>query len=268
VYYRAKPDAEFWARHWMPKLSSAYYAASDAGDLGWIRTALPRHLAPPARILDAGCGLGTYVVALRARGYQAEGVEWSGDLVEAVRRVRPELPIRQGDATALESPDGAFDGYVSLGVMEHREEGPQAFLREAWRVLKPGGMAFVSVPYLNALRRLKMRMGFFAGRLPRDLDFYLLAFDREDFSRELAQAGFTVVEQMSYGGLQGLVEELPFLRQLLRCPWLGRHIERGLRVWEWGEYHLGHVVLFVCRKNATTVTSVGDGRQPGGGGAP
>lgn len=41
-----------------------------------------------------------------------------------------------------------------MGVIEHFEEGPHAPLKEAYRVLNPGGLAFVSVPTVNIIRRI------------------------------------------------------------------------------------------------------------------
>ena len=43
-------------------------------------------------------------------------------------------------------PDNHFDAYLSLGVIEHWEEGPQQAIDEAYRVIKPGGYFFVSTP--------------------------------------------------------------------------------------------------------------------------
>ena len=59
------------------------------------------------------------------------------------------MPVIQGDILDLKYPDAHFDAYISQGVIEHFEEGPQQALNEAWRVLKPDGLAFITVPYLN-----------------------------------------------------------------------------------------------------------------------
>ena len=88
-------------------------------------------------------GLGQDVLALRVRGYDAEGVDWGSETVQAVRELYPELPIRASDVTQMEVPDGYYKGYISLGVVEHRQEGPQPFLKEASRVLERDGVAYL-----------------------------------------------------------------------------------------------------------------------------
>jgi SAM-dependent methyltransferase len=142
------------------------------------------------------------------RGYHAEGIEWSDAVVSAVHAFHPDLPIRQGDATRLDLPSNTYDAYVSLGVMEHRRDGPEPFLGEARRVLRPGGVAFISVPYCHALRRARIRLGLYHRRPPTDLDFYQYAFGREEFAAYLVSAGFAVLAQVSYGVVTGLREEI------------------------------------------------------------
>ena len=58
-------------------------------------------------------------------------------------------------ANALVTPykDSSFDAAFSSYVAEHFEEGPEELFREIHRVLKPGGLFFVVVPYNNTFRR-------------------------------------------------------------------------------------------------------------------
>jgi SAM-dependent methyltransferase len=49
----------------------------------------------------------------------------------------------------LDYPNDYFDAYFSWGVFEHFEQGLVGPITEAWRMLKPGGFLFVSVPYQN-----------------------------------------------------------------------------------------------------------------------
>ena len=155
AYYLEPATAEFWDHHWSGALDRSSYVEAEAGQLAWFEEPFTRYLPASGTILEAGCGIGLYVVALRKRGYNVVGVEWAARTVERVRSIFPGIPVTSGDVTALDVPDGTYAGYVSLGVMEHRREGPEPFLREAFRVLAPGGIAMISVPHFHVLRRLK-----------------------------------------------------------------------------------------------------------------
>jgi SAM-dependent methyltransferase len=247
VYYLSAADASFWEQHWQTYLSPERYTAADRGHLGWFEEPFTRYLPRQGRILEAGCGLGQYVLALRVRGYDVEGVEWASETVKAVRAIYPDLPIRVGDVARLEVPDGTYSGYISIGVAEHRREGPELFLQEAYRVLKHGGMALISVPYFHPLRRLKARLGLYRGR-PDSMEFYQYAFTETEFTTLLQAAGFKIIDQMIYNGFKGVKDEIPLLRRMFEWPGIGRRLQRWLLSWKWADQKLGHMILFVCRK--------------------
>jgi SAM-dependent methyltransferase len=246
AYYLEAADADFWDNHWKTYFSAEIYAGSEAGALGPLEEVFISHLPRAGHILEAGCGLGYYVVALGVRGYCVEGVDWSEETVAAVKSLYPDLPIRVGDATRLEAPDGYYSGYISLGVVEHRREGPGPFLQEAYRVLAPGGVVFISVPYFHLLRCLKARLGIYRGR-PEGLEFYQYAFTETEFAGLLQAAGFEIVDRMLYGGFKGVKDEIPLLRRMAGWRGIGWRLQRWLSR-GWIERNLGHMILFVCRK--------------------
>jgi SAM-dependent methyltransferase len=110
------------------------------------------HLDRTGCVLEAGCGLGQYVLLLRERGYPVVGADWSFDAVRDGARAGGPLTVM--DLRALGIRTGSVSTYLSLGVVEHDPEGPDAILREAARVLRPGGTLLISVPYWNGVRRL------------------------------------------------------------------------------------------------------------------
>jgi len=67
------------------------------------------------------------------------------------------LQVEFGDILDIHYPDNAFDAYISMGVIEHFEDGPLPALKEAYRVLKPDGLIFVSVPTVNISRKFVRR---------------------------------------------------------------------------------------------------------------
>ena len=247
AYYLDAADVDFWEQHWKTYLSPKMYMGAEQGALGWFEEPFTRYLPRQGRILEAGCGLGQYVLALRVRGYDAEGVDWAPETVQAVRARYPDLPIHVGDATWLEVLDGYYSGYISLGVVEHRREGPEPFLQEAYRVLEPGGVAFISVPYFHPLRRLKAYLRMYRGR-PEGLEFYQYAFTETEFATLLQATSFEIIDRMLYGGFKGVKDEIPLLCQMFEWRGIGWRLQRWLRSWEWAERNLGHMILFVCRK--------------------
>jgi SAM-dependent methyltransferase len=93
---------------------------------------------------------------------------------------------------ALAVRDGTIGAYISLGVVEHDPDGPDAILAEARRVLAPGGVIVVSVPYLNGLRRLAAPYLRRRGRrlAARGGSFYQYAFSRAELMDVLRRHGF------------------------------------------------------------------------------
>jgi SAM-dependent methyltransferase len=155
--------------------------------------------APGSRVLEAGCGLGQYVLLLRERGFRATGVDWSREALIACRAARP-VPLAQMDLRALAVRDGSVDAYLSLGVVEHDVAGPDAVLAEASRVLAPRGRLIVSVPYVNGVRRAAApylrRHGRALAR--RGAAFYQYAFSRRELGAALERHGFAVAGLTPY----------------------------------------------------------------------
>lgn len=248
AYYRAAPSADHWDTHWKKNFSPTFYANAEVGHVTLtLDNIFSKHLPAEGRILEAGCGLGQVVLALRVRGYEVEGVEWGEETAALALSIKPDLPVRVGDVTALDVPDDHYSGYISLGVVEHRYEGPEPFLNEAHRILKPGGTACISVPYIHPLRRLKAVLGFFR-QDPGGLEFYQYAYSRGEFTALIQKAGFQVVDWTTYGAYKGLKDEIALLRYLLR--WRGNR--GGLRRWlerrPFIESHFGHMQMVICQK--------------------
>lgn len=110
---------------------------------------LTRHFPSGGRVLDVGCGRGVLLNNLAELGYEAWGTEISA---EACRGVDPSVNVRIADSLRLaELGESLFDGIVIWHVLEHLAD-PAETIREAWRLLKPGGRLIVSVPNYGSLQ--------------------------------------------------------------------------------------------------------------------
>jgi SAM-dependent methyltransferase len=112
------------------------------------------YLPKDAPILEAGCGLGAWVVYLSERGYDIAGIDNDASVIDRLKAWSPTLRVSCGDIRKLRYEDGALGAAISLGVMEHFEEGCEDALREICRVLKPGGLFFFTVPMNNLFRKV------------------------------------------------------------------------------------------------------------------
>ena len=181
---------------------------------------------PPAEIVDVGGAAGAYSFPLAAAGYAVNLVDSSARLIEEAQRRNAAAEHRLtstavGDARALPQPDSCADAVLVMGPLYHLpdEEDRIAALREALRVVKPGGTVVVAAisRYASALdgliRRLTLDPAFKRIR-DRDLidgqhrndvattDYFTTAFLHrpEDLVAEMHRAGLTAV---SVRGVEG-----------------------------------------------------------------
>ncbi|MEX1112769.1 MAG: class I SAM-dependent methyltransferase [Candidatus Andersenbacteria bacterium] len=183
---------------------------------------LMKYMKPGRRYLDAGCGLGGWLAFLRARGMDMVGIENSEKAVEAVKNKNPQLPIQLGDVSHLPFNNESLDGYMALGTWEYVEDGTETLAQEARRVLKPGGMLFIEVPYANPFRRLtylplkslQVALRALLGQKPVFINYL---FRKGDIKEVLTSHGFEILEMIPHDlpdekSHYGLWIDWPFVR--------------------------------------------------------
>lgn len=157
--------------------------ASPRGSLERVRTQelLARYLpAPPLTILDVGGGAGVHAHWLADRGYAVHLIDAVPLHVEqaSVGRANPLASATVGDARALSFADGCTDTVLLLGPLYHLTERADRImaLREARRVLKPGGLVFA----VAITRFASLLDGFFFGFFDDPAFAEIVARDLED----------------------------------------------------------------------------------------
>lgn len=218
------------------KIDAAYYDRSeyfDAGHLADLQSRFQRYRVrnvlsiydplPAERVLDLGCGWGTFEWALAPRVAEIVGVDFSAKSVELCERRRAELGLANvrfvhADAGATGLAADAFDLVVAADLFEHLyPDDSDRVAREAHRVLKRGGRFSIWTPHRGHLLEVLKNNGILLKPDPTHVDYKSM----ERLQRMLERAGF-VVEKSYYAeshlpGLAGVerafMRALPFLRR-------------------------------------------------------
>ncbi len=114
-------------------------------------------IRPGDRVLDLGCGGGRHAFEAARRGARVVALDTDQSELDQVAAIfaamaeAGEIPAGGsgitvlGDATRLPFPDGSFDSVIAAEVLEHLP-ADQIAMNEIARVLRPGGVAAVTVP--------------------------------------------------------------------------------------------------------------------------
>ena len=182
------------------------------------------------RILEAGCGNGRVVKYLFDLGFSnIHGIELNSDAVRQINASFPELKVRTGDLLDMPYEKGYFDVVLSYGVVEHFPDSVLLPLQQMHDILKPGGVAVVTVPSLNKIRQTiaRLHLGILhprnAARAVRALwrpskrsnarlyyahppfgDFFEYRLTPEEFEAVCTRAGFEIVESLPTAHIDGL----------------------------------------------------------------
>ncbi len=154
----------------------------------------PPFLSKEGYILEAGSGLGATLLLLRDRGYKMIGCDYAERALHQFYSYDATIPVNVADVHALPYATDSLHGYLSFGVFEHFAQGMSAALREACRVLVPGGILVMTIPYPNVVNRyVRWRRRSSGKSVLNNDDFFESTYTRRDLERELRDAGFDVL---------------------------------------------------------------------------
>ena len=96
------------------------------------------------RILDLGTGAGASAERLGHAGLNVTAVDFLPHGLARLRSAGAKVALVQSSAEALSLSANTFDAVLLLDVIEHLDD--RAVLREVYRILRPGGTVFITVP--------------------------------------------------------------------------------------------------------------------------
>ncbi len=186
-----------WEDHWR-RFDAIRY---DRAALRWdgILDLIDRRV-PAGRMLEAGCGLGRYLLYVDGHGGNSVGIDFA---LEPLRRISAHAPaarVAAADLSRLPFAPETFDTILCFGVLEHFEQGATDQLAELAALLRPSGWLIVTVPYANLLKRRRAAAGgpdvVSAGSpFPPGMGFYQHCFTRAEAQSMLRSAGLEVTTE-------------------------------------------------------------------------
>jgi ubiquinone/menaquinone biosynthesis C-methylase UbiE len=171
--------------------------------LGWAA----RRRVPPlpnGRLLDVGCGNGEWMAWIRNNlpGWEVEGSEVNVHAA-AQAQAQPGSMVHLGQLEELGLPDSHYDMVSFWHSLEHLPS-PATAVREAHRVLRPGGWLGIEVPNIDSWEARAFGSDWYHLAVP----FHLYHFSPRTLARLLTQAGFSITSCEYVRGQTSLVHGL------------------------------------------------------------
>ncbi len=221
------------------------------------RPAVDRYVPQKGLILDAGCGLGGWLIHLHSPSLTVCGADLDLRALKRLKREFPRAPVCAADVVHLPYANSSFGGCLSFGVVEHLERHLEDAIKEAYRVLVPGGVFLVSVPFMNPLKKWILPK---QSERPRSSAFfYQFVFTEEEISRVLRRNGFGVVDVHLVGRNIGIRWRSSCLRRMAKKPGYSGLSRRRAFLRALYDAVLAvvpkrmcaHMILLVCRKGSS-----------------
>ena len=145
------------------------------------------------RVLDVGCATGALLAYLRERGWQVSGAEISPSAEYA--RAQRGLEVWSLPLEEIHLPPDYFDLILASHLIEHLNN-PASFVREAWRILRPGGRFLLTTPNIAGFQARLL-----GARWRSAIFDHLYLFSARTLKPLLVNAGFTIEGVYTWGGI-------------------------------------------------------------------
>lgn len=205
---------EAWGDNWRGTTIKTVLEIFDYPRVKQFFSMIEPHIPKKGRILEAGCGLGPWVIKLSSLGYDAVGIDYQNECIDKIKQYDERQNVYTADVRNIPFKDRSFSAYLSWGVIEHFAEGPDAVLKEACRVLDNGGKLILTVPYKNIFIRIKeplvnIKRSTFIRRVfgkPQKTYYYQKYFGVRELEKVIAENGFSIERTSPVDHIFSLVE--------------------------------------------------------------
>lgn len=137
------------------------------------------------RILDIGAGCGFFLKTAKKRGWEVYGTEIDasviGDCFDST------INMSFGDINSIQFPANHFDVIVHIEVIEHINN-PNEYVSEIYRILRPGGITYLTTPNFNAIHRYRLKGKYDIIGYPNHLCYYTTKTIKNLFATHNLQA--------------------------------------------------------------------------------
>ena len=151
----------------------------------WIK----QYAKDKSRLLDIGCGDGTFIKFMQKQGFNVRGIENPDLLLQVQKRQAIEIEIKFKAGIPKPTSELSRADIVTLWQVLEHVANPLAVLLEANCILKPGGLLIISVPNFKSMQSALCRSKWFHLDIPR----HRWHFCPQTMFRILKQSGFSVV---------------------------------------------------------------------------
>ena len=216
IYVGKAATDQFWDEHWQ---TDEFRKAITSSPNNWVVKITKKYLSIGSRILEGGCGQANNVYALHKSGFDVIGLDYASETVKKIQTNAPELSIKLGDVRKLPFDDNYFDGYWSIGVIEHFWKGYDDIALEMERVIRIGGYLFLTFPVMSSLRQWRAKNNKFKKFEDYKSEpdgFYQFALSPSSVIQHFNSLGFELIHSKGLDGLKGIKSEISFINNFLQ----------------------------------------------------
>lgn len=159
IAHSGSPEVDWYVQDQVPGTCGCLYKPLQGRLQEYPIPSLRLEARPNARLLDIGANWGRWSIAAAQQGYSPVALDVSLDAAYACRRIAAQFGVTitqvVGDARFLPFNDHCFDTVFSYSVLQHfAKADAEAAIKEAGRVLKPGGESLVQLPNRFGVRSM------------------------------------------------------------------------------------------------------------------